>query len=62
MADQIHTTDILDRLHSAAEARMLPQGVSLMEIPKVWPGTLELEAAWEIRRLRARVKELEDGR
>ena len=56
------TTDILERLHQAAEARMLPKGISLMEIPKVWPGSLELEAALEIRRLRARVKELEDGK
>jgi hypothetical protein len=45
--------DLVDRLNAASKARELPVGISLMEIPKVWPGHLESEAATEITQLRA---------
>ena len=60
MPSDIHTTDIVVRLRQAAKDRMLPVGISLMEIPKVMPGAIESEAASEIERLRVRITELEE--
>jgi hypothetical protein len=51
MPDQ--TTDLVARLRQASKDRTLPAGISLMEIPKTFPGVLEIEAACEIERLRA---------
>lgn len=44
---------LVERLRSTAAARTLPEGISLMEIPKVWPGALEAEAAARITELQA---------
>jgi hypothetical protein len=51
--------DLIQRLEQAANDRQLPQGISLMEIPKVFPGALEAEAAGALRRNADRIAALE---
>jgi hypothetical protein len=55
---QNQTTGLVARLRQASKDRELPMGISLGEIPKVWPGLLELEAACEIERQQVIIEKL----
>ena len=41
--------DLCKRLSEASSAMQIPAGASLMEIPKIWPGSVEAEASGSIK-------------